>query len=68
LKYNLKEDESFLVPDVRKSKLLENYQIKSVPRFLLFDKDGKCLTANALNPSDPGYERYIKNILKSGNP
>ncbi len=37
-----------------KSELAIAYNIKGIPRFMVIDKDGKLVSANAPRPSDPG--------------
>jgi thiol-disulfide isomerase/thioredoxin len=63
-KYKVNEDQNFLIPNVKQSKFLQNFQIKEIPRFLLFDRDGKCITASAPSPSDSHFDGYLQNILQ----
>ncbi|MBQ7279635.1 MAG: TlpA family protein disulfide reductase [Bacteroidales bacterium] len=42
----------YIINDPQNSALVQNYQINSIPRFLLIDKDGKLLSFNAPRPSD----------------
>ncbi|MGV8947597.1 MAG: TlpA family protein disulfide reductase [Lutibacter sp.] len=41
----------------------EEYQLKTVPRFILIDKEGKILDANAYKPSDPKLKEQILEYL-----
>lgn len=61
-KHQLNAD-NYLIPNINRSQLLQNYQIEEVPRFLLFDSKGKCITANAPLPSDKHFEDYLKHLL-----
>jgi len=63
VKYDLLFQNSLLLSDVKKSSLLQHYQIKDIPRFLLFDEKGKCLTSYAPRPSDANFENYLKQFL-----
>lgn len=41
----------------------EFYQLKTVPRFILIDKEGKILDANAYKPSNPRLNELIRKYL-----
>lgn len=41
----------------------ESYQIKGIPRFMVFDKAGKIITVEAPRPSDPALKQMIENAL-----
>ncbi len=45
------------------SKILKDYEISGVPRFMLFDKDGKILSVNAPRPSNPQLKQLIDEQL-----
>jgi len=47
-----------------KSTICKNYGIKSIPRFMLFDKEGKIVTIDAPRPSDPKLKALLKKHLK----
>lgn len=40
-----------------------DYQLKTVPRFILIDREGKILDANAYNPSDPKLKEQLLEYL-----
>lgn len=46
-----------------KSKIVEDYVIKGIPRFILIDKDGKMVKADAPRPSDPATADLIEGLL-----
>ena len=46
------------------SKLAKNYKINSIPRFLLFDKEGLIVDADAKRPSDPALKKILNDLLK----
>ena len=46
------------------SKLAKDYQINSIPRFLLFDKDGLIVNADAIRPSNPDLKGLLEDLLK----
>ncbi|WP_140939228.1 TlpA family protein disulfide reductase [Sphingobacterium lumbrici] len=44
--------------------LAKDYGIKAMPRYLIFDRDGKLVTANAPIPNGPGLEKMLLETLK----
>lgn len=46
------EENNYIIANWKKSKLYNNYNIKTIPRYLLFDKFGKIIDDNAPRPSD----------------
>jgi thiol-disulfide isomerase/thioredoxin len=48
-----------------KSDVAKNYDVNSIPRFLLFDKAGNIINADALRPSDPELRVQLDKLLKS---
>lgn len=54
----------FIVPDGFKSALCQEYKINGIPRFMLFDKDGKIINVNAPRPSDNSIIDYLDSQLK----
>lgn len=45
-----------------KSTFVEKYEIKGIPRFILIDKDGKILDADAPRPSSPKIEEFFNSL------
>ncbi|WP_084158172.1 TlpA family protein disulfide reductase [Gaetbulibacter saemankumensis] len=41
-----------------------DYKIKTIPRFLLFDPEGRIIDANAKRPSDPELKKQLLTLLK----
>jgi thiol-disulfide isomerase/thioredoxin len=60
----IKMPDSYIVSNATESSLIENYQIKSVPRYLLFDKTGKLVNANSIAPSDPKIVQIVNDLMK----
>ena len=56
------------VPLGFKSELAQEYGIRSVPRIVIVDKDGKIYSSNALRPSDPKLKQVLYAMLGKGNP
>ena len=54
------EENNYIIADWKKSKLYTNYNIKTIPRYLLFDKFGKIIDDNAPRPSDNELASLIK--------
>ena len=48
-----------------KTKLAKDYKINSIPRFILFDKEGKIIDGDAKRPSDPKLKKQLIKILKN---
>ena len=51
----------YVIPDNFHSEFAKEYCIKGIPRFMIFDGEGRIISVNAERPSDPN----IVNILKS---
>jgi len=46
------------------SDIATSYKINAIPRFLLFDKEGNIVDANATRPSNPKTKQQITDLLK----
>lgn len=47
------------------SDIAENYEINAIPRFMIFDKEGKIVSTDAMRPSSPELKDYLQDLLKS---
>ena len=47
-----------------KSEMATNYKITGIPRFMLFDKEGKIVTIDSPRPSNPELKTMIEKYLK----
>ena len=54
----------YIIHNSEQSPLLIDYKIQSIPRFMLFDKEGRIIAINAPRPSDPQINDYIDKALK----
>ena len=45
------------------SQITKDYKINGIPRFMLFDKEGKIISTDAPRPSDPALKKLIENYL-----
>jgi len=54
-----------IATDAFNTKLAKDYKINSIPRFILFDKEGKVIDGDAKRPSDPKLKKQLINILKN---
>ena len=43
------------------------YKIEGIPRYMIFDKEGKIVTVDAPRPSDPEFKSLIEQTLESNN-
>lgn len=46
------------------SKITKDYQIKAIPRFMVFDKESKIVAVDAPRPSNPTLKQMIEKALK----
>lgn len=46
------------------SGLVKNYEIKGIPRFMIFDKQGNIITTDAMRPSQPALKEQLIELLK----
>ncbi|MGY0408265.1 MAG: TlpA family protein disulfide reductase, partial [Polaribacter sp.] len=46
------------------TRIAKDYKINRIPRFLLFDKDGKIVDTNAKRPSNPELKKQLLKLLK----
>jgi thiol-disulfide isomerase/thioredoxin len=60
--FNLIEN-SFLARNYPKAKLFQDYNVNSIPRYMLFDKNGRLIDDNARRPSDKDLETTIDGFL-----
>jgi thiol-disulfide isomerase/thioredoxin len=49
--------------DAFNTQVAKEYKINSIPRFMLFDKEGKVVENNAMRPSNPEIEMQLKSLL-----
>lgn len=64
LKADKPEWRQFVAPDGMKSELCKEYQITGIPRFMLFNKEGKIITTNAPRASDSEILNFLNNAMK----
>ncbi|ERJ60122.1 TlpA family protein disulfide reductase [Sphingobacterium paucimobilis] len=43
--------------------IAEYYKIKGIPRFMVFDRDGKIVTVDSPRPSNPELKQLLENVL-----
>ena len=59
----LNKENSFLLVKSDKDELLKQINVGTIPRFVLFGKDGKIISADAPRPSTPEIETLIEKYL-----
>ncbi|HPA31468.1 MAG TPA: TlpA disulfide reductase family protein, partial [Bacteroidia bacterium] len=59
---NKMQGTQLFAPD-RALPFLKEYDIKGIPRFILLDKEGKIVEADAARPSDPQLKAKIESLL-----
>ena len=60
---NLSTNINYLLLNTKKSSFVEQYDIHSIPRFMIFDKNGKILQDDAPRPSDINLKQLLDKIL-----
>lgn len=55
---------SYLLTNNVKSDLAGHYKINSIPRYLIYDKDGKKIDEQKLRPSDKNFKLILEGIIK----
>lgn len=58
-----KEENSYIIANWEKSNLRKNFNVKTIPRYLLFDRNGKVLNQDAPRPSSDALYEEIKTAL-----
>lgn len=53
----------FIIPSAFNSEFAKEYNIRAIPRFMIFDKDGKIVTINATHPSDESIIETLDSII-----
>ena len=56
--------EQYIVPDIQNCAGLTGYNIQSIPRFMLFDKNGKLFKSAAPRPSDVETRTLIDSLIQ----
>jgi thiol-disulfide isomerase/thioredoxin len=54
----------FVIPDNFESEFAKEYNITAIPRFMIFDGEGKIITINAERPSNPDIENILNKYIK----
>ena len=60
----LNKENSFLLTKSDKDDLLKKINLSTIPRYVLFGKDGKIINSDAPRPSDINIEALIEKHLK----
>ncbi|MCT4637751.1 MAG: TlpA family protein disulfide reductase [Bacteroidales bacterium] len=64
-KLNLnRKDDSYFVLNERAAKMIEEYEINSIPRYMFIGKDGKIMDDDAPRPGNIFIKRKIRKLLK----
>ncbi|MCL2416931.1 MAG: TlpA family protein disulfide reductase [Bacteroidales bacterium] len=54
----------FVIPDNFNSEFARKYNVRGIPRFMAFDKNGKIISINAPRPSSPEIEGFLAPYLE----
>jgi len=58
------EENSYLIKNNRTSMLLESLNVKRIPRFMIFNKEGKLVLKNAPRPGTKKIRKILNKLLK----
>lgn len=53
----------YIIPDNFNSTFANEYNIRGIPRFMVFDKEGKIININAERPSSPDIDKILKEYI-----
>jgi thiol-disulfide isomerase/thioredoxin len=53
----------YIIPENFNSPFAIEYNVKAIPRFMVFDKEGNIIDINAPRPSDPNFEKNLESWL-----
>lgn len=45
---------------------MKDYKFTTIPRFMVFDREGKVVTTNSPRPSSPELKKLLEKLLNSG--
>ncbi len=46
--------------------IMKDYKFTTIPRFMVFDREGKVVTTNSPRPSSPELKKLLEKLLNSG--
>lgn len=58
-------DNSFQILNLENSKFMKEYKLKTIPRYMIINKEGKIINQDAPRPSDPKIQKVFDELLKS---
>ncbi|MBP3343425.1 MAG: TlpA family protein disulfide reductase [Bacteroidales bacterium] len=53
----------YIIPEAFGSEFAKEYNIRAIPRFMIFDAEGKIITINADRPSSENIVKYLDSII-----
>jgi hypothetical protein len=54
---------SYLLPNFEKSTFKKNYSVNAIPHYIIINKKGKVVDANAPRPSDPKLKSLLDKLI-----
>lgn len=63
IKLNIQTWNNFLLLDAAKTSFYKQYKIDSIPRYLLFDTEGKVMYADVQSPSKPALKELLDKLV-----
>ena len=46
--------------------IMKDYKFTTIPRFMVFDREGKVVSTNSPRPSNPELKKLLEKLLNSG--
>ena len=63
-KETLPTTESYILPNPKNSAITKQFNITTIPRYMIIGKDGKVINGDAPRPSDPKVRQLFDELLK----
>lgn len=64
IKQSINKGNCLKVLDPKGSSFIQEYKITTIPRYMIIDKDGKVVNANAPRPSDPKVKQVLDRLVE----
>ncbi len=64
IKQSINKGNCLKVLDSKGSSFIQEYKITTIPRYMIIDKDGKVVNANAPRPSDPKVKQVLDRLVE----
>jgi|GEM_PF-2751454 len=66
-KHERLNNSSYLLLNYKQSRIIRDYNISQIPRFIVFDKNGDCLSGDFIAPSMSNFSNQLIELINSRN-